>query len=53
MPLSNNVNAHDDNLQVFLVETRISGGNACIYCEGSYVVKNGSVKIVLSICISC
>ena len=44
MPPSNNVNAHDDNLKDFLIETRIADGNACIYCEGSYVVKNGKCK---------
>ena len=44
MPLSNNVNVHDDNLQDFLVETRIADGNACIYCEGFHVVKNGKLK---------
>ena len=42
--LSSNINVHDDNLQDFLVKTRIAGGNACIYCEGSYVVKNGKHK---------
>ena len=42
--LSSNINVHDDNLQDFLVKTRIAGGNACIYCEGSYVVKNGKRK---------
>ena len=33
-----------DNLNVFLSETRIADGNACIYCEGFYVVKNGKRK---------
>ena len=31
--LSNNVNVHEDNLQDFLIETRINDGNTCIYCE--------------------
>ena len=44
MPPSNNVNVHNDNLKDFLIETRIADGNACIYCEGSYVVKNGKRK---------
>ena len=39
--LSNTVNVHEDNLQDFLIETRIADGNTCIYCEGSHVVKNG------------
>ena len=44
MPLSNNVNEHDDNLQDFLAEIRIADGNPCIYCEGSHVVRNGNRK---------
>ena len=28
--LSNNVNVHEDNLQDFLIETRINDGNTCI-----------------------
>ena len=44
MPLSNDVNVRDDNLKDFLIETRIADGNACIYCEGFYVVKNGKRK---------
>ena len=39
--LSNNINVHEDNIQDFLIETRIADGNTCIYCEGSHVVKNG------------
>ena len=42
--LSNNVNVKEDNLQDFLIETRIADGNTCIYCEGSRVVKNGKRK---------
>ena len=42
--LSNNVNVKEDNLQDFLIETRIADGNTCIYCEGSHVVKNGKRK---------
>ena len=42
--LSNNVNVHEDNLQDFLIETRINDGNTCIYCEGSHVVRNGKLK---------
>ena len=42
--LSNTVNVHEDNLQDFLIETRIADGNTCIYCEGSHVVKNGKRK---------
>ena len=44
MPLSNNVNEHDDNLQDFLAEICIADGNLCIYCEGSPVVRNGNRK---------
>lgn len=42
--LSNNVNVHEDNLQDFLIETRINDGNTCIYCESSHIVKNGKRK---------
>ena len=42
--LSNTVNVHEDNIQDFLIETRICDGNTCIYCEGSHVVKNGKRK---------
>ena len=42
--LSNNVNVHEDNLQDFLIETRINDGNTCIYCECSHVVRNGKLK---------
>ena len=42
--LSNTVNVHEDNIQDFLIETRIADGNTCIYCEGSHVVKNGKRK---------
>ena len=44
MPPSNNVNVRDDNLKDFFIETHIADGNACIYCEGSHVVKNGKRK---------
>ena len=33
--LSNTVNVHEDNIQDFLIETRICDGNTCIFCEGS------------------
>ncbi|MBE7072853.1 MAG: IS1 family transposase, partial [Ruminococcaceae bacterium] len=42
--LSNTVNVHEDNIQDFLIETRICDGNTCIFCEGSHVVKNGKRK---------
>ncbi len=42
--LPNTVNVHEDNIQDFLIETRICDGNTCIFCEGSHVVKNGKRK---------
>ncbi len=33
-----------ENMQSFLVETRLDGGDSCIYCEGNHVVKNGKRK---------
>ena len=47
--LSNNVNVKEDNLQDFLIETRIADGNTCIYCEGSRVVRTENVKTVYSV----
>jgi hypothetical protein len=31
-------------MQSFLVETRFDGGESCIYCDGTHVVKNGKRK---------
>jgi len=33
-----------DNMQSFLIETRLDGEGSCLYCEGTHVVKNGKRK---------
>ena len=40
--LSNDICVTDDQLQSFLIETRISGDQGCIYCGSAHVVKNGT-----------
>ena len=42
--VSNDLCVTDDNLQSFLIETRITGEQGCIYCGSSHVVKNGTRK---------
>lgn len=41
--ISNDITV-DDDMQSFLVETRFDGGESCIYCDGTHVVKNGKRK---------
>jgi len=42
--VSNDISVDGSDLQPFLIETRLTDGKACIYCEGSRVVKNGTRK---------
>ena len=42
--VSNDISVDGGDLQPFLIETRLTDGKACIYCEGSRVVKNGTRK---------
>ena len=42
--VSNDVDVHENNLQDFLIRTRMKKGGSCIYCEGEHVVKNGKRK---------
>ena len=42
--VSNDVNVSEDNLQSFLIETRITDKRVCVYCSGEHVVKNGTRK---------
>ena len=41
--ISNNIPFTED-MQSFLADRRFDGGNSCIYCEGTHVVKNGKRK---------
>ena len=41
--ISNDILLADD-MQSFLIETRFDGGQSCIYCLGTHVVKNGKRK---------
>ena len=42
--VSNDVDVHENNLQDFLIRTRMKKGGSCIYCEGEHIVKNGKRK---------
>jgi transposase-like protein len=42
--VSNDILVDEENLQSFLIETRMPDQHACIYCEGGHVVKNGTRK---------
>ncbi len=42
--VSNDVCVDEDNLQDFLVETRLPNKKGCIYCNSEHVVKNGLRK---------
>ena len=42
--VSNDIVVNEDNLQTFLVDNRITDSNACIYCGGEHVVRNGIRK---------
>ena len=42
--VSNDLCLTDDHLQSFLIETRITEDQGCIYCGSSHVVKNGTRK---------
>ena len=41
--ISNDITV-SDNMQSFLIETRLDGEGSCLYCEGTNVVKNGKRK---------
>ena len=41
--ISNDITV-SDNMQSFLIETRLDGEGSCLYCEGTHVVKNGKRK---------
>jgi transposase-like protein len=41
--ISNDITV-SDNMQSFLIETRLDGEGSCLYCEGTHVVKNGRRK---------
>ena len=41
--ITNDITVSDD-IQSFLVETRLDSESSCIYCEGKHVVKNGKRK---------
>ena len=41
--ISNDITVSDD-LQSFLIETRLDGAGSCLYCEGTHIVKNGKRK---------
>ena len=47
--LSNNVNVKEDNLQDFLIETRIADGNTCIYSMVLMLLRTESVKTVYNV----
>lgn len=40
--VSNDISVDGGDLQPFLIETRMTDGKACIYCDGDHVVKNGT-----------
>jgi len=40
--VSNGISVDGGDLQPFLIETRMTDGKACIYCDGDHVVKNGT-----------
>ena len=42
--VSNDISLNDDNLQSFLIETRITKDHGCIYCGSNHVVRNGTRK---------
>ena len=42
--VSNDICVTNEHLQSFLIETRISGDQGCIYCGSTHVVKNGTRK---------
>lgn len=42
--VSNDVRIDEENLQSFLVRTRLGNEKTCIYCDGGHVVKNGRRK---------
>ena len=42
--VSNDICVTNEHLQSFLIETRISGDQGCIYCGSARVVKNGTRK---------
>jgi len=41
--ISNDITV-SDNMQSFLIETRLDVEGSCLYCEGTHVVKNGKRK---------
>ena len=41
--ISNDITV-SDNMQSFLIETRLDGDGSCLYCKGTHVVKNGKRK---------
>ena len=42
--VSNDIHVDEENLQSFLIETRLTDQRVCIYCDGCHVVKNGTRK---------
>ncbi len=42
--VSNDVHVDENNLQSFLVETRLTDKRVCVYCDSEHVVKNGRRK---------
>ena len=40
--VSNDISVDGGDLQPFLIETMMTDGKACIYCDGDHVVKNGT-----------
>ena len=40
--VSNDISVDGGDLQPFLIETRMTDGRSCIYCDGGRVVKNGT-----------
>ena len=38
--VSNDISVNGGDLQPFLIETRMTDGRTCIYCDGGRVVKN-------------